>query len=642
MGKPFATELSLLPATYDWATQFPVQSLSSTLRRCRFPLVAVGSGGSFTTAHLAASLHQKLFGLPALAATPLEIASTDIDLRETAVLLLTAGGKNHDILGAFDTALCREPKRLIVVCASTRSPLAQRVSRYSTVELCEFALPSGRDGFLATNSLLASGVLLCRAYETSEAGRIALPESLESLVGPGVQEIDYSRLLTAETLVVLYPPSLKTVAIEIESKFTEAALGHVQLTDYRQFAHGRHHWLAKRGDRTAVLALATEATAGVMERTLTLIPKLTPVVKSVLPYEGPLACLVGIVQGFELTRQAGEARGIDPGDPGVPAFGRKLYNLGVFIRPVRASINALADPEVAIARKARGAERAPGSQTSGWIQAHADFLDRLRRARVRAVVADYDGTLCDEARRLDPLPTPITRELIRLLRAGLVLGVATGRGPSVRTELRRALPKDLWDRVVVGYYNGGDIGLLDDDQTPDNTKAVSEPLRGVEKLLAKLVGFLGVPEPELRPKQVTLKPGEAQPLERLWQNVQGLFCPSAFPGVSVLRSGHSIDILAPGVSKLAVVNRVAAMSGGTVNDVLCIGDQGCWPGNDHALLSTPLSLSVNTTSADPECCWNLAPVGHSESQAALGYFKLLKHCSNGLRFEVPDGRRKRT
>src|SRR5207249_475048 len=136
-----------------------------------------------------------------------------------------------------------------------------------------------------------------------------------------------SPLLTKETIVVLYPPSLRTVAVEIESKFTEAALGHVQTADYRQFAHGRHHWLAKRGDHTAVLALSDGAEDAVATRTLRLLPDAIPTVRLDLPHGGPVACLAGVAHGFELVRQAGVARRIDPGDPDVPEFGRRLYNL---------------------------------------------------------------------------------------------------------------------------------------------------------------------------------------------------------------------------------------------------------------------------------------------------------------------------
>jgi hypothetical protein len=626
----------MLPSTYDWALRFPVDALTASLRRSRQPLLAVGSGGSFTTANLAASLHVRQYCLPAVPSTPLESVRSELDLRETAVLLFTAGGKNPDILGAFDHLVRREPRRLTVLCATTESKLAAAVRRYSTVELCEFDLQSGRDGFLATNSLFASGVLLVRAYAGVGQNGLVLPSTFESLCGPAFGKVDYSRLLSRSTLLVLHPPALKTVAVEIESKFTEAALGNVQIADFRQFAHGRHHWLAKRGDESAVLALSTGSDS--MEVTLGLLPKSIPTVRLDLPHDGPIACLAGILHAFELVRQAGLVRRIDPGDPRVPSFGRELYNLNVFPRTKVARTVSLAEPEVAIDRKTRCGVRSPPEI---WREGHAKFINRLARARIAAIVADYDGTLCDETKRFDPLPTSIAAELTRLLRMGSRLGVATGRGQSVRIELRKALPPELWDRVVVGYYNGSDIGFLSDASRPDGKDSVLEPLRAVAELLLRLQAFLGIETPELRRNQITLKSGSL-PVEHLWQRMQGLLAPHLFPGVTVLRSGHSVDILAPGVSKLAVVGRIKEVAECDESEILCLGDQGCWPGNDHALLGMPLSLSSNFVSADPERCWNLAAAGVRESQATLGYLQLLKRSQGGIRFGLPSVTRKQT
>jgi hydroxymethylpyrimidine pyrophosphatase-like HAD family hydrolase len=596
------------------------------------PLLAVGSGGSFTTAHLACGLHQRHFRLPAAPVTPLELASTDIDLREAAVLLLTAGGKNPDILAAADEAVGRDARRLAVICASTGTELARRMARFSTVEVCDFDLPSGGDGFLATNSLLASGVLLVRAY--AEAGAIphGLPATLEELTGS--RGVDFSHVVARDTLVVLHSPSLKPAAVEIESKFAEAALGNVQIADYRQFAHGRHHWLAKRGDTSAVIALGTEADASIVEATMSLLPDRIPQVRLTLPFEGQTACLAGIVDAFDLVRQAGEARSIDPGDPGVPAFGRKLYNLRAISPPAILRAGQIAEAAVAVERKTRVAARAmSGGYGEEWERAYVRFLDRLRGARIRGIVADYDGTLCDEARRFDSLPTPVAAELTRLLRAGIAVGVATGRGKSVRERLQEAIPEDLWERVVVGYYNGGDIGFLGDGDRPDGSPAVGESLQRAADVLKEQQRFLGVAQVEHRRRQITLKSSGS--LDRLWHCVQGLLGPDKFPGIAVLRSGHSIDIIAPWVSKLAVVERVVELCGGGDDEILCIGDQGCWPGNDYQLLGTSLSLSANVTSADPERCWNLAPPGVRESQATLGYLRRLKPALGGLRFTMP-------
>ena len=96
-----------------------------------------------------------------------------------------------------------------------------------------------------------------------------------------------------------------------------------------------------------------------------------------------------------------------------------------------------------------------GDSASGGTRTPHSLRDLQRRRS--AVVLDYDGTLCDEADRCKGLSTPVARELVRLLRAGVMLGFATGRGKSVKVALRKQIPKKYQSRVVVGYYNGGDI-----------------------------------------------------------------------------------------------------------------------------------------------------------------------------------------
>src|SRR5206468_2651544 len=137
---------------------------------------------------------------------------------------------------------------------------------YRFVDVPEFNPPSAKDGFLATNSLLAFAVLLVCAYNCAFSSDEVLPRDFDSLLVENHADRDYIEDLRAhcnplwkrETLVVLYGPSVATAALDLESKFSEAALGNVQLADFRNFAHGRHNWLAKRASKTAVLALCAQ------------------------------------------------------------------------------------------------------------------------------------------------------------------------------------------------------------------------------------------------------------------------------------------------------------------------------------------------------------------------------------------------
>ena len=79
-------------------------------------------------------------------------------------------------------------------------------------------------------------------------------------------------LAARATLVVLHGAMTKPAAMDVESRFTEAALAGVQPADFRNFAHGRHYWLARHADTSAVLAFAEPGDAAVATRTLALIP----------------------------------------------------------------------------------------------------------------------------------------------------------------------------------------------------------------------------------------------------------------------------------------------------------------------------------------------------------------------------------
>ena len=128
-----------------------------------------------------------------------------------------------------------------------------------------------------------------------------------------------------------------------------------------------------------------------------------------------------------------------------------------------------------------------------------------------------------------------------------------------------------------------------------------------------------------RSSQITVFP-RALHQDDVWEALQDLCRACNQP---LVRSTHSFDILAPSVSKLNVVRKIAEVLGVTDSPtVLRIGDLGRWPGNDHELLADEYGLSVDQASCHPAQCWNFAPAGHRGTQATLDYLDALS-CSNG-------------
>ena len=96
------------------------------------------------------------------------------------------------------------------------------------------------------------------------------------------------------------------------------------------------------------------------------------------------------------------------------------------------------------------------------MAAAADYADTLTRAEVKAIVCDFDGTLCRAENRFDPMAVEHAEQVSSLLRQGMVLAIATGRGNSLYDDLRNRFAPELHSAITVGYYSGSLIARLDE------------------------------------------------------------------------------------------------------------------------------------------------------------------------------------
>ena len=641
MTQRYSREMDHLPRSFAWTETADIKPLQKAIRSVGFgPLRVVGSGGSLSAAHALANLHQFYTGHLAGAATPLELAALQWD-PATAVWLISAGGNNVDILAAARLVISREPRQLAVLCARQHSALAELCRNHRYVDLLIYPPPVKRDGFLATNSLLGFVALLTRAYattfdcehdwrETALYVNTLLQDPYEA--GTAWSTVT-SQIWKRSTTVVLHGASTRLGAIDLESKFTEAALGHITTADYRNFAHGRHHWLAKRADTSAVLAFTTSEDRDLAEHTLALIPADIPQARIEFSGGPPTTALASLLAALRLTGYAGHHRGIDPGRPGVPDFGRRLYHLRVpsCSRPV-STAGLTSRDAAAIARKSAVSvdELARTGTLAFWQNALREFRVRLCSARFVGVVLDYDGTLVDARHRQRPPDSGIADELVRILETGTPLAIATGRGASVRRDLQACLPPSLWPLVLVGYYNGAEIALLRDDGAPDKSAPLCPILQPIAHALREQSEISACVRQEDRPSQITLEVIRPVSADRIWDLACDVVHLLGAASVSVTRSSHSIDLTPNTVSKSAVVRALQQTVG--LGPVLAVGDQGRWPGNDHELLRTPFALSVDAVTGDPATCWHFGAPGQRGPAVTRDYLSWLRSDNEHLAF----------
>jgi hypothetical protein len=565
----------------------------------------------------------QLTGRAAVATTPLEALRRPWG-RENGTWFITAGGRNVDIRTSVAAEIGREPRSLSILCGARSGPLADVAQAHPFVNYLAYEGPAGKDGFLATNSALLFSSLLTRSYEEGLLSPDAWMETQELIAGV-LRDRELQEAWRREArptvglphLVVLHGPATSVGAADIESKFTEAGLANVQVADYRNFAHGRHHWLARHADETGVLALASAEDEKLMRRTLEELPAETRVSRIAIPGEGHRAALASVVAALTVTGVAGDEWGLDPGRPSVPTFGRRLYHLTGW-RPSGRLPTRLASARgvAAIERKAGRSflDLEPEGDLDVWV-AHLDaFVDRLEAARFDALVLDYDGTLVETRARYHPPTEEIAAELVRLLGSGARLAVATGRGRSVRKDLQAVLPKGFWPEVVIGYYNGSQVARLDDPDWPNRQDPSDPSLQAAIERIREDPLMARLAEVSWSATQVTVVPRDRRKASWVFSYLQDLV--GATTELSVTTSGHSIDIVVGTASKRGVIDNGK-------DTVLAIGDQGRRPGNDADLLTIDLALSVDVVSTALNSCWNLGQRGQKGPAVSLEYLRAL-------------------
>lgn len=624
-GTYYDGELAELGNTFVAAMAANIEPLKLAIASAaESSIIGVGSGGSFTVASLLCNLHELYTGRVSRPSTPLEIICNPTLAASSPVFMISAEGKNPDIIEVLERARRHSSRTVHVVTNRGSSPLMEHVRELPEVTPHVFEVAK-KDGYLATNSLLLDAVLIARAYGALHSEAVQFPESLDELrIGShSVQEwlagaqAFVRQAVPRKGLIIIFSPLLRPVAADLESKLSESALLYTQLADIRSFAHGRHLWLAERAQDCAILALVEPGVERLWARMLELLPSDVPVCTMLLGGGRPQDLLAGLVAQMQLVSLIAAEMGKDPAKPNVPSFGRELYYVDL--------PSFIPGPEDTGRRGEQSkfevlGARWPSIGSNGAMsRALTSFESALALQPFRAIVFDYDGTLCSSQRKDSPPSMPIVERVMRLLDAGIVVGVASGRGDSIQGHLRDVLPSEAWSKVHLGLYNGGWIGLLDEEI--DKGVVTNEFLSHVRRILGRLES-LGVPIERVRetyPHQISVRFKEGANAENMWFVIADSLRQAGLDPSTVVRSKHSVDVLASNVNKSHLVANMIQARGIDPYEIVTMGDQGAWPGNDASLLEHRFSLSVDQPSRRLDRGWKLAPHHKRDVDATIWY-----------------------
>src|ERR1017187_6371198 len=169
-------------------------------------------------------------------------------------------------------------------------------------------------------------------------------------------------------------------------------------------------------------------------------------------------------------------------------------------------------------------------------------LHNLRSQNFDTVIFDYDGTLCSPAERFVGPGKGITAGLNRLLDAGLYIGIATGRGRSARRDLALRIHRHQWDRVLLAYYNGAEIGHLGMENCPDATESPAGDFSLALDALAADTQLRNACTFSVRPRQITLEARSDISGDRIWMLATECLRRASLEHIRVVTSTHSVEI----------------------------------------------------------------------------------------------------
>lgn len=608
MGKNYQKELDRLPEIYEQAKLCDCKTITSFLKKYSGKtFLGIGSGGSFSVAKIFEYMCT-VSGRMCKSITPLELGYYSSQLKQNVAVLFTAGGSNSDSKNSYRFVSEREMEGILTCCMRKNAPIKKMQRDNLHNFFFEYQMPVEKDGYLAVESLISSLTILAKAFESAtNAPFFRIAEESEWLRGK-LDLFLLNKVLSRESVIVLHGGITSPAAIDLESKFSETSLGNIQLADFRNFAHGRHYWLSDRLNSTGIIALVSTQEKRLATQTLQIVPEEIPVLRLDVDDTTIMGLFEAFHFVFEIVCQAGIIRGIDPGKPKVSEFGKKMYHINYNLG--RKNNNMI------LCAAERKMFAGMSDNLKECVSKGEENYNKIKNHVFHGIVFDYDGTLHNKE-NFTSTEEAIYIKLNELLKKGIKIGIATGRGKSVRNELQQVISKAYWNQVVIAYYNGGCIGTLADDLKP-NKKEIHFP-QEFEKIndyvnKNSLRGIFVDGINERNPYQLTIirNGKETNSLEAIKGVIREI------PTLKVLESSHSIDIV-PQTSSKNNIFRWGGWNECKEDDFLRIGDAGNLGGNDYELLCSIYGISVDYISSSPWFCWNYAKPGMRNLEATLYY-----------------------
>lgn len=624
----FEENLERLPVAFEHGLTVDASQGISAFNSLRHSsCTVVGSGASFSASVYLAKLLEEFFSIPSKAQTPYEYYSGSN--ASAGVVLMSAAGKNQDILAALDRALLNQIDSLIIVTSKKESKLLDNARGFPKL----FTVITGslgtdeKEGFFGVQSLVSAlGAFISMVPELRAQVKIP-PQAWCNNICRAAQEYleensrTVEKIAAAEHVVGLATGWGVPGLVDFESKFVEGGLGWIEIAEGKNFTHGRFVNSWRRKKETAVVILGTQDSQGFLDSFQNTYESIFPILPLLSTHHSALGGLELFIYIFHLFNLLGKLRNVNISCPEIPDQARTMFRgnalyANIALRDeLTTEIDITLELKRTLLRKQNISELEIERVVPRPVVAAA--VADLFSATFNGFVCDYDGTLVSLEARDALLEPELVFHLERLLRAGICLAVITGRGGSALERLQLSINPSLHHLVYCYLNNGSVLKQLNADEPLmvhglDNIELIERKLRD-SRILRSSIKRLKVAKYRSQITADLVDQNHADETVRLINDVLADF----HDKIQVKTSGHSIDIFPISISKgTACHDFKGRLDGVPVNrKFLIIGDSGQEDGNDFELLQQRFSLSVDRFHWIPTTCF---PILDSSGETIFG------------------------
>ena len=441
----------ILIAPLSLASQIDISGLKTAIAAAsEASIIAVGSGGSFTVASvLLHGLHEAYTGRVSRAVTPLELICNPTLASASPIFVISAEGKNPDVIEALQRARKYSSRAVHVLTNRTESPLMECVSSLKDVTPHVFELKD-KDGYLATNSLVLDASLVARAYGQLDQSPNIGPSSIEQVQLGGRSLSAWlsgaKGFVTAASgrngLIIVFSPRLRAVARRPGVKVFRSGADARSVVRFSLLCAWASSLVDATIERHRIAGSDRTEHRFALRRSYATRNPRYPRFALKLSSAQPHDLIGGLIASMHLISEIANSTNRDIARPEVSPLGKSLYyaKLSKLIPPPAETEVFGEDSKYQVLGAHWPTPRTSGKTRRALTAAHALFAGHT----FRSIVFDYDGTLCSSNSADLPPSDEIIAAIVRLLEAGVIVGIASGRGGSIGENIQAKIEASLW------------------------------------------------------------------------------------------------------------------------------------------------------------------------------------------------------